>query len=103
MDAETILFEKHLKKTAIVSNSISIVVALIVALSVGYGFYYNTNSTLDEHTTDIKEVKENVKEVNEQLNEINVYKGVSTTELKSLEEKVEKMDVKLDRLLYQTR
>ena len=110
MNAEAILLEKHLKKTAIISNSISIAVALIVAMSVGYGFYYKTNSTLDTHTMEIKEVKEKVDAVNNHLNEINVFKGTSTSELKSLEDKVEKnfhqiekMNEKLDRILLQTK
>jgi len=108
--AEQSILEKHLKKITITSNVVSLIGAVLVAMGIGYGFYYSTSSTLDIHTEDIKDVKESVENVENQLNDINVYKGISTTELKSLEEKVEqnhiqieKMDEKLDKILYQTR
>lgn len=109
MNAETKTLEKHLKKTAIVANVISAGVAVFAALAVGYGFYYDTNSTLDKHTEQIKNISETVHIVKEDLNEIDVFKGVSKVEINTLENKVEevetkieKMDDKLDRILYQT-
>ena len=104
------LLEKHLKKTAVVSNVLSIMVALVVAMSVGYGFYYNTKSTLESHSEDIQEVRTTVESVEDHLNDIDVFQGMSKTEMKSIEDKVEKnlqyiekMDEKLDKILYQTR
>ena len=109
MDVDQILLEKHLRKTTITANVISILVALFVAMGVGYGFYYNTKSTLQTHTTDIKEIKQDVNEVHSQFHDLNIFKGVSTVEVETLEGKVdqletkmEKMDDKLDRILYQT-
>jgi len=103
-------FEAHLKRTTIISNVLSIVVALLVAMSVGYGFYYNTKNTLDEHSEDITEIKDDVNSITLHINEIDVFKGVSSTEIKAIEEKVdknlkeiEKMDDKLDKILIQTK
>lgn len=98
--------ESHLRKTTIVSNILSIVVALVVAMGVGYGFYYNTTATLENHSTDIKEIKEDVHVMTDHINEMDVFKGVSIVEIETLEDQVEdvetsinKMDDKLDRII----
>jgi peptidoglycan hydrolase CwlO-like protein len=109
MNAEHITLEKHLKKATMMTNFISGLVAVACALSVGYGFYYKTQSTLDEHTQDIKEVKSDVSTIKKDIQEVDVFKGVSQVEVKALEEKIlklesnmSKMDDKLDQILIQT-
>lgn len=99
MTAEHQTLEKHLKKSSLVSNTVSLVIALITALSVGYGFYYNTKSTLEQHGNDINEVKEEVNIVNKKINDTDIFKGVSEEKFKEMEDKITKMDEKLDRLL----
>ena len=110
MTTDQVTLEKHLKKATFWANSLSVIFALIASLSVGYGFYYNTKSTLQEHTNDIKEVKEDVTEIKNDIQEVDVFKGVSEFEVKTLEEKITKleqdvsnMDEKLDQILMQTR
>jgi peptidoglycan hydrolase CwlO-like protein len=109
MNAEHLTLEKHLKKATMMTNFISGMVAVACALSVGYGFYYKTQSTLDEHTQDIKEVKTDVSTIKKDIQEVDVFKGVSQVEVKALEEKISKlendmskMDDKLDQILIQT-
>lgn len=99
MTTEHLTLEKHLKKTSLVSNTISLVIAMITALSVGYGFYYNTKSTLEQHGSDIKEVKQEVRDVNQKINDTDVFKGISEERFKEMDEKITKMDEKLDKLL----
>jgi hypothetical protein len=99
MTTEHLTLEKHLKKSSLVSNTISLVIAMITALSVGYGFYYNTKSTLEQHGTDIKEVKQEVRDVNQKINDTDVFKGISEERFKEMDEKITKMDEKLDKLL----
>jgi hypothetical protein len=101
MTNEQAIFEKQIKKTTLWSNTTSLFIALFTALTVGYGFYYSTKATLEEHTKDIKEVKDNVKVIDEKMNEVDVYKGVSQTEIKDLKIKVDKMDEKLDKILIE--
>jgi len=110
MTNDQITLEKHLKKATVWANTLSVLFALIASLSVGYGFYYNTKSTLQEHTNDIKEVKEDVTQIKNDIQEVDVFKGVSQYEVKTLEEKITKleqdvsnMDEKLDQILMQTR
>ena len=110
MNADHLILEKHLKKASIYTNFISGLVAVVVAMSVGYGFYYNTRATLEQHTTDIQEVKSDVNEIKKNVQETNVFKGVSEIEVQVLSEKinaiesnVSKMDEKLDKILMQTR
>ena len=98
---EQITLEKHIKRTTLMSNSISLLIALCTALTVGYGFYYSTKNTLEEHTKDIKEVKQQVDKIDGKMNEVDVYKGVSESEIKELKQKVDKMDEKLDRILIE--
>lgn len=109
MNAEHVTLEKHLKKATLMTNFISGLVAVACALSVGYGFYYKTQSTLNEHTEDIKEVKSDVSVIKKDIQEVDVFKGVNTVEVKTLEEKIQKleanmtkMDDKLDQILIQT-
>jgi peptidoglycan hydrolase CwlO-like protein len=110
MTNDQVTLERHLKKATVWANTLSVVFALIASLSVGYGFYYNTNSTLQEHTDDIKEVKKDVTQIKNDIQEVDVFKGVSQYEVKTLEEKITKleqdvsnMDEKLDQILMQTR
>jgi uncharacterized protein HemX len=110
MNAEHITLEKHLKKATAMTNFISGIVAVAVALSVGYGFYYKTQATLNEHTKDIKEVKSDVSTIKDDIQEVDVFKGVNKVEVKTLEDKIQKlesdmsrMDEKLDQILIQTR
>lgn len=110
MNAEHITLEKHLKKATLVTNFVSGLVAVACAMSVGYGFYYKTQTTLDAHTEDIKEVKTDVNIIKKDIQEVDVYKGVSKVEINTLEDKIKKMeqdmskmDEKLDLILIQTR
>lgn len=110
MNAEHITLEKHLKKATVMTNFISGLVAVACALSVGYGFYYKTQATLNEHTQDIKEVKSDVNTIKDDIQEVDIYKGVSKVEIKvldnriqKLEQEMSKMDEKLDLILIQTR
>lgn len=110
MEAEHLLLEKHLKKTTIISNLFSMFVALITATVVVYAFYYDTKETLNEHTQDIKEIKTNVNEIDNQIQDFEVYRGVSKSEFHALQEKVssmektmDKIDNKLDKILFQTK
>jgi len=99
MTADHQALEKHLKKSSLVSNSVSLVIALITALSVGYGFYYNTKSTLAQHGQEIQDVKQEVRSVNKKINDTDVFKGISEERFKEMDEKITKMDEKLDKLL----
>jgi predicted nuclease with TOPRIM domain len=110
MNTETFELQSHIKKATQYTNYISGIVAVVCAMSVGYGFYYNTAETLDEHTKDIKEVKQDVNTIKNDIQAVDVFKGVSQFEVKTLEEKimklegdVSKMDDKLDQILLQTR
>lgn len=102
--------ELHLKKATSFTSFLSAIIALICAMSVGYGFYYQTSMTLNMHTTDIKEVQSDVSEIKKDVQAVDVFKGVSEFEVKALEDKitnlegdVSKMDEKLDKILLQTR
>lgn len=93
-----------------VTNLVSGFVAVACALSVGYGFYYKTQSTLDSHTQDIKEVKSDVNVIKKDIQEVDIYKGVSKVEIEVLDKRIQKleqdmskMDEKLDLILIQTR
>ena len=110
MSNGTAITTKEFNKVRLFSNTLSLIVALITALGVGFGFYFNTKSTLDSNAVDMKEVKQVQKDIHSQLTDIEVFKGVSSAELKNLDEKVEhieedlkKMDSKLDRIISQTR
>jgi gas vesicle protein len=106
MNSEHLTLEKHLKRTTITTHVVSSIIALITALGVVYGFYYKTNNTLDNHSNQIKEIKVDVTDVKNKVNESQIFQGVSSVEIKTLQEKVnaidkkvDKMDEKLDKIL----
>ena len=105
MEAKTVTHEEF-NKIRLYSNTVSLVVAMVTALGVGFGFYYNTKTTLESNTIEIKDIKDEVKGIKFQIQDIEVYKGVSSTELENLDEKVNNiqtelttMDLKLDKII----
>jgi hypothetical protein len=109
MNAEHLTLEKHLKKSTITSNFVSVIIALITALSVGYGFYYNTNSTLESHTLQIREVKTDVESLKDAVNNSAIFQGATGEQIKAVEVQVNdvkasqiRIEEKLDRLILRS-
>jgi hypothetical protein len=110
MTNETLTLERHLKKTTIISNVLSILIAGLTTLAVVNSFYYNTTNKLNEHTDQINEVKKDVKVIKENIKDAQIFQGVSNAELTLMKEKVtsldlkfDKMNDKLDKILMQTK
>jgi len=99
LNMEGIEIEKTLKRTSLMNTLMSLLVAILSTATIGFGFYYNTKSTLSQHDNDIKEIKQDVENTKLKVNEINVFRGVSSAEMKNLEKKVDKLDSKLDKIL----
>lgn len=99
MEVNSQTLERHLKKASLISNVVSISIATITAIGIGAGFYYSTQSTLERHEEDLQQIKIDVNETKKHLNDIEVYRGVSATEIKNIDKKVDAIDVKLDRIL----
>lgn len=98
MNAEHTLLERSIKRTTMVSNILSVVISLGTALFIIYGFYFKTNSTLSSHTEEINEVKIEVVSIKEKINQNEVTVGVSNAEMKALQDKVNGIDGKVDRM-----
>ena len=103
MTNDTLVLEKHLKKTTIITNIFSMLVAGITTLAIVNSFYYNTTNTLNRHTDQINDVQKDVKVIKENIKDAQIFQGVSSAELTDIKEKVDKMDEKLDRILMQTK
>lgn len=99
MEANAEALDKIIKKTQLTANFVSLGVAIIAALGVGYGFYFNTDNRLDQCEKNIQQLEGLVKKNTEHINQIQVYKGVSSAEMKMIEKKVDKIDEKLDKLI----
>ena len=103
MTNDTLVLEKHLKKTTIITNIFSMLVAGITTLAIVNSFYYNTTNTLHRHTEQINDVQKDVKVIKENIKDAQIFQGVSSAEITDMKEKVDKMDEKLDRILMQTK
>ena len=103
MTNDTLVLEKHLKKTTIITNVFSMLVAGITTLAIVNSFYYNTTNTLNRHTEQINDVQKDVKVIKENIKDAQIFQGVSSAELTDMKEKVDKMDEKLDRIIMQTK
>ena len=110
MNADHLVLEKHLKKATFTNNIVSVILALVTALSIGYGFYYKTNDTLETHTTQIQEVKEDVKGLTEAVNNSAIFQGATQEQMKSVQEQVTdvkktqiRIEEKIDKLILRTK
>ena len=97
MDALTL--ERHIKKSSLIGNVISLGTALIVALGVCYGFYYSTTAKLNMHTSDIIEIKNDVSSIKNDIANIAVFKGMSEVERINLQDRVSRIENKQDKIL----
>jgi len=95
----TEVLEKHLKKTTIVSNVVSLVIALLTATSIAYGFYFNTNSTLEMHSRDIKDIKQDIGVIKQDMTNTAVFKGMTEAEQKAIQDRVTRIEDKQDKIL----
>ena len=77
----------------------TIAITLVTAMAVTFGFYYKTNSNIAVHDKAIIEIRKDVEDTKDKVSQIEVFKGVSSSEMKNLEKKVDKIDEKLDKLL----
>jgi uncharacterized protein HemX len=109
MNTDNLTLERHIKKSTITSNFVSVLVALITALGVGYGFYYNTNNTLNSHTTQIQDVKTDVESLKDAVNNSAIFQGATGEQIKSVELQVNdvknsqiRIEEKLDRLILKS-
>ena len=91
--------ERSIRKTTLVTNIMSIAVTMASGMSVTFGFYYKTNANIQTHDKQIIEIKKDVKETIDKVSQIEVFKGVSSSEMKNLNKKVDKIDEKLDKLI----
>jgi hypothetical protein len=98
MTSEHLILENHLKKTTKVASLISGFIATLGSLGVVYGFYYTTKGTLSDHTESIKEVKSDVAVIKGKINDAAIFEGVSKAQYKALEDKVNSIDVKMDKI-----
>ena len=102
--------DKHLKKTTLLSNLFSLIIALLTAISICYGFYYKTNDTLSDHTIQINQTTQDLRALSNAVNETKVFQGVSKEQMKGFEDKLstvnktnERIEDKIDRLLLERR
>jgi len=98
MNLEKTTLEQHLKRTTKVSSAIAGIIATLGSLAVVYGFYYNTNGTLSEHTESIRKVQSDVIEIQVKISESAVFEGVTKAQYKALEDKVNSIDTKMDKI-----
>jgi uncharacterized membrane protein len=102
--------DKTEKRLSIVSNFLNsawVILGVIIAIVF---FYVTTNSTLETHTDQIKEIKTDITDIKVQMKQSAIEQGISDEVIKNLNEKiisvdgkVDKMDEKLDKILMQTK
>ena len=66
---------------------------------ISYGFYYDTNKTLEENTKSIESIEQDLDEMSDKVNDTYIFKGVSETEIGSLKEQVKNIDKKQDMMI----
>jgi hypothetical protein len=98
MNTEQLILENHLKKTTKVASVISGLIATLGSLGVVYGFYYTTRGTLVEHGEAIKEVRIDVSEIKTKIVDAAIFEGVTKAQYKALEDKVNSIDTKMDKI-----
>lgn len=104
------LIKNLIKRPKLTSWLMSVFVAMISSVIVVNTFYYKTTMTLDEHGESIKEIKQDLNAVQVNMQDVMIYQSANTVEIKFLKErvqqmdnKIDKMNDKLDKLLIQTK
>lgn len=92
------VFERHLKKTVLVSNLLGIIVACLTAFAVGFGFYYKTIYTQEAHTESIQELQKDVVELTESQVLNSYSNGMSKVELDNLKDRIFRIESTSDRI-----
>lgn len=95
---ESAPLEDYSKKVNFVQQIISGIIAVVTATVVVYAFISNLSNTVQANSQEIKDIKTDVKEVKQNVQSTEVYKGVSSTEIKTLEEKVGRIENKIDKI-----
>lgn len=93
------VLESHIKKTTITSNAVSVLIALITAVTICYGFYFNTNATLNNHTQSIKEVKEDVGIIKEKISNSKSFEGVTQAQQNDMKARIQRIEDKQDQMI----
>ena len=70
-----------------------------MALGTCYGFYYNTKNSIDAHSRDIRELQEDVTSLKTDVNSTNIFKGMTQVEQRSLNDRVTRIENKMDKAL----
>lgn len=86
LDLKTL--QSHLIKTVVGS----VVAALVAGLSVGFSFYYKTNSAIDYLTTQQKETKTIVDKHTELISQGTNFNSVSDVQIKNLEQRMQSIE-----------
>ena len=106
----TLELEKHLKKTTIRSATVATIISICAVASLFFGFYYQTNDTLQIHTEDIKAVKVDIKDLKDVVTSDAQNKGATIEQIKALDNRITRIETtqdriedKIDRVIIQTK
>ncbi len=91
--------DRTIKRASFINGVLSLIITIITALSVCYGFYYETKSKQEQHSISIREVKADVNEIKQIQNSAAVFQGVTQSELKTMKEWMIRMEDKMDVLI----
>lgn len=84
--------EKHMKRWQLKANVIAVISALLMAATFGYGFYYQTNSQLDQNTEAIDAISEDVEEINEKITNSTVFQNVNKVEMENYNKRLDRLE-----------
>ncbi len=98
LDKDLHLVEKHIKKTTIVSQIISIIVAVVSAAGVCYGFYFKTTDALTSHTAGINELKADVNDIKNGFKNSAYFQGATQAETKNMHDRMDRMENNVTRI-----
>ena len=98
MTSHSAQIESTTKKINLTQQIVSISITIVTTMIVVYGFFYNMFKTIEYHTNQIKDLQTQIEEMHKTSEETAVFKGVSDVNIKNLEEKVNMIETKVDRM-----
>lgn len=105
---EKSMFKQMMEKFTFFSTFLSIIAAVLTALGVVYGFYYETNSVIEQHTQQLKEESKKINILNEKFQKQELYQAAEKEKINAIFEKVNtfethqtRMEDKLDKLIFE--
>ena len=86
------VLNKLIKRITIIGGIITVSASLLLAVTVSYGFIYDTERNIQNNTLELERVNDNLKELNASRLEEEQFKGISIADRSNIKDQLRKIE-----------